>query len=73
MCIRQYAFYFDSRHGEDYGFAMKQFIIIVLAILVSVGIIGIVIGVYQAKVNNDKFKQDIQQFNDDTKKADPNP
>ena len=52
---------------------MKQFIIIVLAILVSVGIIGIVIGVYQAKVGNDKFKQDMQEFNDDSKKANPNP
>ena len=73
MCIRPYAFSFDFRKSEDYGFAMKQFIIIVLAILVSVGIIGIVIGVYQAKVGNDKFKQDMQEFNDDSKKANPNP
>ena len=50
---------------------MKQFVIVVLAILASVAIIGVVIGVYQAKVGNDKFKQDMQQFNDDTKKANP--
>jgi len=71
MCIRPYAFSFDLREAGGYGSGMKQFVIVVLAILASVAIIGVVIGVYQAKVGNDKFKQDMQQFNDDTKKANP--
>jgi hypothetical protein len=53
-------FSFDSGDGEAYGHAMKQFIIIVLAILVSAGIIGIAIGIYQAKQDHDAFEQKIK-------------
>jgi len=50
---------------------MKQFLIILAAILVAAGIIFVIWGVYDAKQHHDEFNAKMQQFQDDTKKTAP--